>query len=58
MHHAKYTKKWIVSEYNKAAIIVGKAHYQAIKYAADHNWPVVLVFEDDAYPRRDAAEQI
>lgn len=33
-------------------------HCKAVKYAAECNWPYVLIFEDDAWPRSDAKQQL
>ena len=34
------------------------SHGKAVKYAKDHGWPYVLVFEDDAWPRFNAKEKL
>lgn len=33
-----------------------QTHCKAAKYALENNWPCVLVFEDDAWPRRNARQ--
>lgn len=34
------------------------SHGKAIQYAADNDWPFVLIFEDDAWPRIDCIKHI
>lgn len=35
-----------------------QSHINCIKYAKKHNWPFVLVFEDDAIPSNDCIDRI
>lgn len=44
--------------YDDYAKAVSAAHAKAIRHAADGKWPHVLVFEDDAWPRKDARSWI
>lgn len=44
--------------YDDYAKAVSAAHAKAIQHAADGKWPRVLMFEDDAWPRKDARSWI
>ena len=28
-------------------------HINCVRYAKEHDWPYVIIFEDDAFPRKD-----
>lgn len=34
-----------------------ESHIQIVKYANEHNWPYVMIFEDDAYPCKNVIEK-
>jgi GR25 family glycosyltransferase involved in LPS biosynthesis len=42
----------------KKTLACKMSHGKAVKYAKDHDWPYVLVFEDDAWPRHNAKEKL
>ena len=44
--------------YDDYAKAVSAAHAKAIRHASATGWPYVLVFEDDAWPRKDARSWI
>lgn len=33
-------------------------HIKAVKYALDNNWPYILIFEDDAWPCKNAKDEL